>query len=116
MKFQKNEKNFLFFENLGKHSWIMRLEIIWNIHRKSLRQKGTNLLTSAKGKFELWKMVEKIKTCSRRRIDGGYNVVCNVGPNVVILNVGLRSGNVSSVKPEKNSIFLQKMVKKSNFG
>ena len=36
----KNEKDFLFFENLGKLSWIMGLEIIWNIHRKSLRQKG----------------------------------------------------------------------------
>ena len=46
------EKDFLVFENMGKLSWIMGLEIIWNIHRKSLRQKGTDL-TNARGKFRL---------------------------------------------------------------
>ena len=96
MKFQKIEKDFLVFENLGKLSCIMGLEIIWNIHRKSLRQKGTDLLTSARGKFKLWKMAEKIRTCSRRRIDESHNVVYNVGPNVVVLDFGLRSDDVGS--------------------
>ena len=40
-------------------------------------------------------MAEKIRTCGRRRIDGGHNVVCNVGPNVAVLDVGLRNENVS---------------------
>ena len=30
------KKDFLVFENLGKLSWTMGLEIIWNIHRKFL--------------------------------------------------------------------------------
>ena len=92
----KDEKYFLVFENLGKLSWIMELEIIWNIHRKSLRQKGIDLLTSARGKFGLRKMAEKIKSCDRRRIDRGHNVVCDVGSNVAILEIGLRSGDVAS--------------------
>ena len=88
----------------------MGLEIIWNIHCKSLRQKGTNLFTSARGKFKLWKMAEKIKTCSRRRIDGGHNVVCDVGPNVVILDVGLRSSDIASsyngnIGSRRNNVF-----------
>ena len=40
-------------------------------------------------------MVEKIRTCFRRRIDGGHNVVCDVGPNVVVLDVDLRNNNVA---------------------
>ena len=32
----KNEEDFLVFENLGKLFWIMGLEIIWNIHCKSI--------------------------------------------------------------------------------
>ena len=40
-------------------------------------------------------MAEKIRTCGRRRIDGGHNVVCNVGSNVAVLDVGLRNENVS---------------------
>ena len=74
----------------------MDLEIIWNIHCKSLQQKGTDLLTSARGKFGLWKMAEKIKTCGIRRIDGGHNVVYDISPNVTFLDIGLRSGNVAS--------------------
>ena len=81
---------------MGKLSWIVGLEVICNIHCKSLRKKETSLLTSARGKFGLWKMVEKIKTCGRRRIDGGHKVICNVGPNAAVLNVGLRSGDVAS--------------------
>ena len=96
MKLQKIEKDFLVLESLGKLSWIMGLEIIWNIHCKSLRKKGTNLLTSARGKFGLWKMAKKIRTCNKRRVDGGHNVVCNVELNVIILDVGLRSGHVAS--------------------
>ena len=96
MKFQKTEKDFIVFENLGKLSWIMGLEIIWNIHRKSLQKKGIDLITSARGKFGLWKMAEKIRTYGRRRIDGGHNVVCDVDPNVIVLDVGLRSGDVVS--------------------
>ena len=65
----------------------MGLEITWNIHRKSLRQKGRDLLTSAEGKFELWKMDEKIRTCGRRRIDGGHNFVYDFGPNVAVFDV-----------------------------
>ena len=98
MKFQKTEKGFLVFESLGKLSWIMGLEIIWNIHCKSLRQKGTNLLTNARGKFKLWKMAEKIRTCDIRRIDRDHNFVCDVGLNVTILDVGLRRSDVS--RPE----------------
>ena len=41
-------------------------------------------------------MTEKIRTCSRRRIDGGHNVVYNVGPSVADLNVGLRNDYVAS--------------------
>ena len=75
----------------------MGLEIIWNIHCKSLQQKGTDLLTSARDKFWLWKMAKKkIKTCDKRRINGGHNVVGDVGQNVAVLDVGLRSGNVAS--------------------
>ena len=40
----------------------------------TLTKEGTDLLTSAEGKFRLWKMAEKIRTCGRRRIDGGHNV------------------------------------------
>ena len=36
-------------------------------------------------------MAEKIRTCSRKRIDGGYNV----GQNMVDLDVGLRRGDVA---------------------
>ena len=61
-----------------------------------LKKKGTNLLTSARGKFGLCKMAEKIRTCDRRRINGSHNVVCDVGPNVVVLDVGLRSSDVTS--------------------
>ena len=93
---KKNKKDFLVFENLGKISWIIGLEIIWNIHRKSLRQKGTYLLTNAGGKFRLWKMAEKIITCSRRRIDGCHNVVCGFGLNITVFDVGLRSCDVAS--------------------
>ena len=96
MKFQKTEKDFLDFENLGKLSWIMGLEIIWYIHHKSLQQKRTDLLTSARAKFKLWKMAEKIKTYSRIRIDGGHNVVYNVRPNVAVLDFGLRNDDVGS--------------------
>ena len=74
----------------------MRLEIIWNIHCKSLRQKGIVLLISARGKFGLWKMAEKIKTCSRMRIDGGHNVVCDIGTNAAFLDVSLGCGDVAS--------------------
>ena len=70
----------------------MGLEIIWNIHRKSLRQKGIDLLTSGKGKFGLRKMAEKIRTCGRRRIDGGHNI----GSNIAVLDFCLRSGDVTS--------------------
>ena len=41
-------------------------------------------------------MIEKIRTCGKRRIDGGHNIVYDVGPNVVVLNVGLKSGDVAS--------------------
>ena len=58
--------------------------------------KRAYLLTNAGGKFELWKMAEKIKTCGKRRIDGGHNVVCDLDPNVAVLDVGLRSGDVGS--------------------
>ena len=110
MKFQTTEKDFLVFENMGKLSWIMRLEIIWNIHRKSLRQRGTNLLTSVRGKYGQWKMDKKFRTCDRRRIDGGNNIVCNVGLNVVVLDVGLRSSDVASsynggVGSNSNNVF-----------
>ena len=96
MKFQKIEKDFLVFENLGKLSWITGFEIIWNIHCKSLQQKGTDLLTNARGKFGLWKMVKKIRTCGKRRIDGGHNIVYGVGLNVTVLDDGLRSGVVGA--------------------
>ena len=71
----KTEKDFIVLENLGKTLWIIGflfiedeyfnipLEVIWNIHCKSLQQKKTDILTRARGKFGLWKMVEKIKTC-----------------------------------------------------
>ena len=48
----KTEKDFLVLENLGKTLWIIgflfikdeyfniHLEVVWNIHHKSLRQKG----------------------------------------------------------------------------
>ena len=36
LKVKKIEKDFLVFENMGKLYWIMGLEIIWNIHCKSL--------------------------------------------------------------------------------
>ena len=57
----------------------MGLEIILNIHRKSLRKKWTNLLTNARGEFGLWKIAKKIRTYSRRRIDGSHNVISDVG-------------------------------------
>ena len=38
----------------------MGLDIIWNIHCKSLKKKGTDQLTNARGMFGLWKMAEKI--------------------------------------------------------
>ena len=41
-------------------------------------------------------MVEKIRTCGRKGIDGGHNVVCDVGPNVAVLDVCFRSGDVAS--------------------
>ena len=62
----------------------------------TLTKEGTYLLTSAGGKFGLWKMIQKIRTCGRRRINGGHNVVCDVGPNVTVLDVSLRSGDVGS--------------------
>ena len=74
----------------------MGLKIIWNIRRKSLQQKRIDLLTSARGKFGLWKMTEKIRTCGRRRIDGGHNIVYDVGSNVAVLDISLRSGGVTS--------------------
>ena len=37
----------------------------------------------------------KIKTSSRRRIDGGHNVVLDLSSNVSILHVSLRSSDVS---------------------
>ena len=61
----KAEKDFLVLENLVKTLWIsgflfiedvsfnIPLEVIWNIHRKSLRQKGIYLLTSVGCKFWL---------------------------------------------------------------
>ena len=106
MKFQKTEKDFLVFENLGKLSWIIGLEIIWNIHRKSLRQKGTDQLTSARGKFGLWKMAEKIRTCGRKKINGGHNV----SPNMTNLDISLMSGDVTSsynggVGSSSNNVF-----------
>ena len=101
----------LVFKNLGKLSWIMRLEIIWNIHRKSLRQKGINLLTSARGKFRMWNMAgKKIRTYERRRIDGSHNVVYDVVPNVAVLDVGLRNNDVDlsyngSIGSSSSSVF-----------
>ena len=104
----KYRKNFLFVGNPGENSWIIiflfiedellniPLEFIWNIRRKSLRQKGMDLLTNARGEFVLWKMAEKIRTCGRRRSDGGHNVGCDVGSNVAVRDVGLRSGNITS--------------------
>ena len=92
----KNEKDFLVFENLRKLFWIMGLEIIWNINCKSLRQKGTDLLTGVRGKFELWKMAKKNQNSHIRSIDGGHNIVCDVGLNVAVLDVDLRSGDVAS--------------------
>ena len=62
----------------------------------TLTKEGTYLLTSAGGRFGLWKMAEKIRTCSKRRINGGHNVVYDVSPNVADLNVGLRSDYVAS--------------------
>ena len=41
-------------------------------------------------------MVEKFISCIKRRIDGGHNVICNVGPNVAILDVGLRNDDLAS--------------------
>ena len=61
----KAEKDFLVLENFVKTLWIsgflfiedvsfnIPLEVICNIHRKSLRQKGIYLLTSAGCKFWL---------------------------------------------------------------
>ena len=55
-------------------------------------------------------MAEKIKTYDRRRIDGGHNVVCNVGPNVALLDIGLRDNDVASsysgsVSSSSNNVF-----------
>ena len=36
----KNQKRLPNFENLGKLSWIVRLEIIWNIHCNHFDKKG----------------------------------------------------------------------------
>ena len=58
----------------------------------TLTKEGTDLLTRTGGKFGLWKMAEKIRTCGIRRIDGGHNA----DSNVVVLDVKLRSGNVAS--------------------
>ena len=74
----------------------MVVEIIWNIHYKSLRQKRINLLTSTRGKFGLWKMAQKIRTCGRRRIDGGHNVIFNVCPNFIVLDIDLGNDDVAS--------------------
>ena len=60
--------------------------------RITLTKEGIYLLTSAGGKFELWKMVEKIRTCGRMRIDGGHNVICDI----VVLDVVLRNYDVAS--------------------
>ena len=59
-------------------------------------KKRIYLLTSARGKFGLWKMVKKIITYGKRRTDESHNVVCNVGLNVVVLDVGLRNDDVAS--------------------
>ena len=40
-------------------------------------------------------MAEKIKTCGKRRINGDHNVGYDVGLNIVVYNVGLRSGDVA---------------------
>ena len=111
--------------SLGDESLNITFEVIWNIHHKSIRQKGMNLLTTAKGEFGLWKMVEKIRTYGRRS-DGGNNVgcdvfsnvavcdvfsnvaVCDVFSNVAVCDVGLRSNNValscsSDIESERNN-------------
>ena len=66
----KTKKDFLVLENPRKTLWIIGflfiedesfnipLEVIWNIHLKSLQQKGTDLLTGAKSEFGPWRMVE----------------------------------------------------------
>ena len=40
-------------------------------------------------------MVEKIRTYGGRRIDGGQNVLYDVGPNVTVLDFSLRSNDVA---------------------
>ena len=55
-----------------------------------------DILTSVIGEFGLWKMAEKIRTCRRRRSDGGHNVDCGVGLNFAVRDVSLRRGNVAS--------------------
>ena len=93
--------------SLGDESLNITFEVIWNIHHKSIRQKGMNLLTTVKGEFGFWKMVEKIRTYGRRS-DGGNNVGCDVCSNVAICDVGLRSNNVtlscsSDIESERNN-------------
>ena len=46
----------------------------------TLTKEWTNLLTSAGDKFGLLKMAEKIKTCDRRTINGGHNIIWDVAP------------------------------------
>ena len=67
-----------------------------------------DLLTSAREEFGLWKMAEKIRTCGRRRSNGGHNVGCDVGLHVIVRDVDLRSSDVSSsysydVESERNN-------------
>ena len=45
--------------------------------------------------FRLWRWLKKIRTSGRRRIDGGHNIVCDVGQTVTVLNVGLRSDDAA---------------------
>ena len=84
---------FLFIEN---KYFNIPLEIIWNIHVKSFPQKGTYLLTSARGKFGCgrWPKILEL-TVEGSRIDGGHNVVCDIDPNVAVLDISLRRGDVA---------------------
>ena len=51
----------------------------------TLTKEGTDLLTSAGGKFRMSKMAEKIRTYGKRKIDGGHNVY-DFSLNVVFFN------------------------------
>ena len=72
----------------------MVLEIMWNIHCKSLRKKGQIYLPVQEVSFRA--VDEKIRTCGRRRIDRGHNVVCDIGSNVTVLDVGFKIGDAAS--------------------